>query len=62
MPIVTNRGPRRQRPKPAPGAIAGPRVVQLTPRGRAWRAKPLPEDPEADQRGAAFMQRMIRPR
>ena len=39
-----------------------PRVVQVTPKGNARRAKPLVDDPEADARVAAFMQRMIRPR
>jgi hypothetical protein len=38
-----------------------PRVVQHTPKERAWRAKPLPDDPEAEARVAAFMERMIRP-
>jgi hypothetical protein len=55
--IVTNRPPRRRRPKPAQVAkIAGPRVVQTTTKGRA--RKPLAPDPEADARVAAFFERM----
>ena len=48
MTIVTSRY-RRKRP-------AVPRIVQLTPRGRAW--KPPPPDPEAEARAAAFFERM----
>jgi hypothetical protein len=53
---------RPKRPaKPAQATeIKVPRIVQHTPRGRAW--KPLPPDPEADARVAAFLSRMIRPR
>jgi hypothetical protein len=59
MTIVTTRP--RKRPKPAQAAeIKVPRIVQQTPRGRAWK---LPEpDPEAEARVAAFFARMIRPR
>jgi hypothetical protein len=60
MPIVTNRGPRRNRQKPAakPVEIAVPRVVKVErDRGR----KPAVDDPEANARVAAFLKRMIRP-
>ena len=54
----------RQRRKPAPKAVESaaikvPRVVQQTPRGRAWKT-PAP-DAEADARVAEFFKRMIRP-
>lgn len=51
MTIVTNRGLRRKRQKPATQAIplTVPRIVQHTPRGMAWKL-PLPDDPEADAR------------
>jgi hypothetical protein len=43
--------------KPAQAAeIKVPRIVQHTPRGRAWK---VPEpDPEAEARAAAFFERM----
>jgi hypothetical protein len=57
--IVTNRRPKRQKPAQA-ATIRVPRIVQHTPKGRAWK---LPEpDPEADARVTAFFERMIRPR
>jgi hypothetical protein len=36
------------------------RIVQQTPRGRAWRLPPpdLPHDPEAEASVAAFFERM----
>jgi hypothetical protein len=37
-----------------------PRIVQHTPRGRAWKV--LEPDPEAEARAAALLSRMIRPR
>jgi hypothetical protein len=56
MTIVTTR-PRKRTAKPAQAAeIKVPRIVQHTPRGRAW--KPLPPDPEAEARAAAFFERM----
>jgi hypothetical protein len=56
MTIVTNR-PRKRPAKPAQAAtIKVPRIVQHTPKGRAWK---LPEpDPEADARVTAFFARM----
>ena len=43
--------------------IAVPRIVQHTPRGRAWKVQaPIEPDPEADARVAAFLARMVRPR
>jgi hypothetical protein len=59
MTIVTARP--RKRPKPAQAAeIKVPRIVQHTPRGRAWK---LPEpDPEGEARARAFLARVIRPR
>jgi hypothetical protein len=46
-----------------PGStIAVPRIVQHTPRGRAWKLAALEPDPEADARVAAFFAKMIRPR
>jgi hypothetical protein len=36
-----------------------PRIVQHTPRGKAWKLRePLPPDPEADARIAAFFAKM----
>jgi hypothetical protein len=54
--IVTNRPPRRKRSKAA--EITASRIVQHTPKGRAWRVKELEPDPEADARVEAFFQRM----
>jgi hypothetical protein len=60
MTIVTAR-PRKRPPKPAQAAmIKVPRIVQHTPRGRAWKLPP--DDPEAKARAVAFLSRMIRPR
>ena len=44
MPIVHARPPRRKRQKAAaqPVAITVPRIVQMTPRGTAWKVRPLP--------------------
>jgi hypothetical protein len=55
--IVTNRPPRRNRPKTQPVEIKAPRIVQHTPR---WKRepKPLPPDPERDAQIAAFFARM----
>jgi hypothetical protein len=53
--IVTTRP--RKRPKPAQAAtIKVPRVVQHTPRGRAWKLEPL--DPEAKARAVEFFAKM----
>jgi hypothetical protein len=58
--IVTYRQ-RRPAPKATDAAaIKVPRVVQQTPRGRAWKT-PAP-DAEADARVAAFFKRMVQPR
>lgn len=55
--IVTSRHRRKWPAKPAQAAsIAVPRIVQHTPKGRAW--KPLPPDAEADAQIAAFLARM----
>jgi hypothetical protein len=56
MTIVTTR-PRPKRTKPAQAAaVKVPKIVQHTPRGRAWK---LPEpDPEAEARVAAFFAKM----
>ena len=41
--------------KPAQAAtIKVPRIVQHTPKGRAWRLPP-PDDPEAKARAVAFL-------
>lgn len=62
MTIVTSRHSRK-RARPAQATeIKVPRIVQHTPRGRAWRLPALEPDPEADARIAAFFERMIRPR
>jgi hypothetical protein len=59
MTIVTTRP--RKRPKPAQAAlIKVSRIVQHTPRGRAWKLPP--DDPEAKARAVASLARMIRPR
>jgi hypothetical protein len=61
MTIVTSR-PRKRRSKPAQAAlIKVPRIVQHTPKGRAWRLPP-PDDPEAKAKAVAFLERMIRPK
>jgi hypothetical protein len=56
MTIVITR-PRERPAKPAQATeIKVPRIVQHTPRGRAWK---LPEpDPEAKARAVAFLERM----
>jgi hypothetical protein len=54
--IVTNKPVRRKRPKSP--EIAVPRIVQHTPKGRAWQLKELEPDPERDARVAAFFERM----
>lgn len=60
--IVTARPPRRRPPKPAqPAEITAPRIVQQTPKGRAWRLRELEPDAKADARVAAFFDRMIKP-
>jgi hypothetical protein len=57
MTIVTTR-PRKRPAKPAQAAtIKVPRIVQHTPRGRAWKL-PEPLDPEAEARVAAFFAKM----
>jgi hypothetical protein len=56
MNILTTR-PRKRPAKPAQAAtIKVPRIVQHTPKGRAWKL--LPPDPEAQARAAAFFERM----
>jgi len=59
MTIVTNRHRPKRPTKPAV-EIKVPRIVQHTPRGRAWRVE-LPPDEAADAGIAAFMARMVRP-
>jgi hypothetical protein len=62
MTIVTSRH-RKRPPTPAQAVeIKVPRIVQHTPRGRAWKLKPLAPDPKAEARVAAFFARMIQPR
>jgi hypothetical protein len=61
MTIVTARRPKRKPDQPA--TIAAPRIVQHTPKGRAWKVRePIEVDPETEARIAAFMARMVRPR
>jgi hypothetical protein len=56
MTIVTTR-PRKRPSKPAQAAmIKVPRIVQHTPKGRAWKL--LPADPEGEARAAVFFARM----
>jgi hypothetical protein len=64
MTIVTYRHrPKRPAKRAQAAEIKVPRIVQHTPKGRAWRlAVSLEPDPEADARIAAFMARMVRPR
>ena len=59
MTIVTYR----HRPaKPSQAAtIKVPRIVQHTPKGRAWKLPEL-DDPEAQARAVASLERVIRPR
>jgi hypothetical protein len=59
MTIVTYRHRPKRPAKPA--QIKVPRIVQHTPRGRAWKL-PVPDDPEAKARAVAFLERVIRPR
>ena len=57
MTIVTTR-PRKRPAKPDQAAtIKVPRIVQHTPKGRAWRLPP-PDDPKAKARAVAFLERM----
>jgi hypothetical protein len=58
--VTTHRRPKRPA-KPAV-EIKVPRIVQHTPKGKAWRLKPIGPDPEADARVADLMARMVRPR
>ena len=59
---------RRDQPPPpeavtearAGAAIKVPRIVEHSPRGRAWRVD-LPPDDAADRRVAEFIARMVRP-
>jgi hypothetical protein len=62
MTIVTFR-PRKRPAKPAQGAtIRVLRVVQHTPKGRAWKL-PEPLEPEARARAVEFFAKMgIKPR
>lgn len=56
--IVTSRH-RRKRPKSAqPVEITAPRIVQHTPKGRAWQLQKLERDPEGEARVIAFFRRM----
>jgi hypothetical protein len=60
MTIVTSPHRRKRPQRPAQAAtIAVPRIVQQTPRGRAW--KPLANDPKADASVAAFFQAAAAP-
>ena len=62
MTIVTYRH-RRKRPAKSEQAATTdmPRIVQHTPKGRAWRLPAPKPDLEADVRVKAFFERMIRP-
>jgi hypothetical protein len=58
MTVVTNRPPRRKRPKSAqPAEIKVPRVVKNLPK---WKREPKPHvrDPEGEARVEAFFLRM----
>jgi hypothetical protein len=58
--IVTYRHRRKRPSKPAQAAeIKVPRIVQHTPKVRAWKV--LAPDAEADAKVKAFFDRMIRP-
>lgn len=64
MTIVTSRHRRKRAAKPAQAAaIKVARIVQQTPRGRAWKLPPpdLPPDPEAEASVADLLARMTRP-
>ena len=57
MTIVTYRHRPKRPAKPAQVAeIKAPRIVQHTPRGRAWKLEPL--NPEAKARAAEFFAKM----
>jgi hypothetical protein len=61
MTIVTSRHRPKRSPKLAlAAAIKVPRVVEHSPRGRAWRVA-LEPDEAADRRVAQFMAKVIRP-
>jgi hypothetical protein len=61
MTIVTYRHRSKRPVKAAQAAeIKVPRIVQHTPKGKAWKLPP--DDPEAKARAVAFLQRVIRPR
>jgi hypothetical protein len=61
MTIVHAKPPRPRKPAQAV-EIKVPRIVQHTPKGRAWRLPPNEPHPEADARIADLFARMIRPR
>jgi hypothetical protein len=57
MTIVTYRHRPKRLAKPAQAAtIKVPRIVQHTPKGRAWKLPP--DDPEAKARAVAFFAKM----
>jgi hypothetical protein len=63
MTIVTARRPKRPATPAQSATIAVPRIVQHTPKGRAWMVRePVEVDPETEARIAEFMARMVRPR
>ena len=60
MTIVHAKPPRKRPAKPAQAAeIKVPRIVQHTPKGRAWKV--LPPNAEADAKVKAFFERMVQP-
>jgi hypothetical protein len=61
MTILTSRLRKRPAKSAQVALIKVPRIVQHTPKGRAWRL-PAPDDPEAKAKAAAFLERMIRPK
>jgi len=59
MTIVTARH-RSKRPAKPVVEIKSPRIVQHTPKGRAWRVA-LEPDQAADERVRAFIAKVVRP-
>jgi hypothetical protein len=57
MTIATRHRPKRPPKAAQAAAIKVPRIVEHTPKERAWKPEPL--DPEAKARVAAFFARMV---
>ena len=59
--FVDHKAPKTPREPSQAATIKVPRIVQHTPKGRAWKLPEL-DDPEAQARAVASLERVIRPR